>query len=131
MSVTRQSRRCSQTCGLYRGKLERAASAPKFERAWLWGAAAIVFIAIGTLFFTRYRSLPFGERAPSSSSAVNTGLSAPANIPEKSIAVLPFENLSRNPDNAYFAEGIQDEILTRSSNTTDLTGISATSTPPY
>src|SRR5438094_473510 len=81
------------------GKLERAASAPKIERAWLWGAAAIVFIAIGALFFTRYRSLPFGERAPSSSSAVNTGLSAPANIPEKSIAVLPFENVSRNTDN--------------------------------
>src|SRR5437867_10300886 len=33
--------------------------------------------------------------------------------PEKSIAMLPFENLSRDPDNAYFAEGIQDEILTR------------------
>src|SRR5215475_4662076 len=32
--------------------------------------------------------------------------------PEKSIAVLPFENLSRNPDNAYFADGVQDEILT-------------------
>jgi TolB-like protein len=36
-----------------------------------------------------------------------------ATIPEKSIAVLPFENLSRDPDNAYFADGIQDEILTR------------------
>ena len=32
---------------------------------------------------------------------------------DKSIAVLPFENLSRDPDNAYFAEGIQEEILTR------------------
>src|SRR5204862_3082907 len=60
-------------------KLERAASAPKFQPAWLWSAAAIVFIAIGALFFTRYRSLPLGDRAPSSSSAVNTGLSAPAN----------------------------------------------------
>ena len=37
----------------------------------------------------------------------------PSPIPEKSIAVLPFENLSRDPDNAYFAEGIQEEILTR------------------
>ena len=37
----------------------------------------------------------------------------PSAIPEKSIAVLPFENLSRDPDNAYFAEGIQEEILTR------------------
>src|SRR5213075_825172 len=114
-----------------KGKLERAASAPKIERAWLWGSAAIVFIAIGALFFTRYRSLPFGERAPSSSSAVNTGLSAPANIPEKSIAVLPFENLSRNPDNAYFAEGIQDEILTRLSKIADLKVISRTSTQHY
>src|SRR5205814_4838456 len=76
-------------------------------------------------------SLPFGERAPSSSSAVNTGLSAPANIPEKSIAVLPFENLSRNPDNAYFAEGIQDEILTRLSKIADLKVISRTSTQHY
>src|SRR5204863_1100272 len=37
----------------------------------------------------------------------------PSAIPEKSIAVLPFENLSPDPDNAYFAEGIQEEILTR------------------
>src|SRR5213595_3586458 len=41
-------------------------------------------------------------------------------IPEKSIAVLPFENLSRDPDNAYFADGIQDEILTRLSKIADL-----------
>src|SRR6476660_6740047 len=44
--------------------------------------------------------------------------------PEKSIAMLPFENLSRNPDNAYFAEGIQDEILTRLSKIADLKVIS-------
>src|SRR6266566_1410302 len=41
-------------------------------------------------------------------------------IPEKSIAVLPFENLSRDPDNAYFADGIQDEILKRLSKIADL-----------
>src|SRR5215468_2830466 len=40
--------------------------------------------------------------------------------PEKSIAVMPFENLSRDPDNAYFADGIQDEILTRLSKIADL-----------
>src|SRR6266513_1802767 len=38
---------------------------------------------------------------------------APSAIPEKSIAVLPFENLSSDKENAYFADGIQDEILTR------------------
>jgi len=52
-------------------------------------------------------------------------------IPEKSIAVLPFENLSRDPDNAYFAEGIQDEILTRLSKIADLKVISRTSTEHY
>jgi len=50
---------------------------------------------------------------------------------EKSIAVLPFENLSRDPDNAYFADGIQDEILTRLSKIADLKVISRTSTQHY
>ena len=52
-------------------------------------------------------------------------------IPEKSIAVLPFANLSRDPDNAYFVEGIQDEILTRLSKIADLKVISRTSTQKY
>ena len=52
-------------------------------------------------------------------------------IPAKSIAVLPFENLSRDPDNAYFVEGIQDEILTRLSKIADLKVISRTSTQKY
>ncbi len=51
--------------------------------------------------------------------------------PEKSIAVLPFENDSRDPDNAYFADGIQDEILTRLSKIADLKVISRTSTQHY
>ena len=51
--------------------------------------------------------------------------------PEKSIAVLPFDNLSRDPDNAYFAEGIQEEILTRLAKIADLKVISRTSTQRY
>jgi TolB-like protein/Tfp pilus assembly protein PilF len=51
--------------------------------------------------------------------------------PEKSIAVLPFENLSEDRGNAYFAEGIQDEILTRLSKIADLKVISRTSTQHY
>jgi serine/threonine protein kinase/Tfp pilus assembly protein PilF len=49
----------------------------------------------------------------------------------KGIAVLPFENLSRDPDNAYVAEGIQDEILTRLANIADLKVLSRTSTLQY
>ena len=52
-------------------------------------------------------------------------------VSEKSVAVLPFENLSRDPDNAYFADGIQDEILTRLSKIPDLKVISRTSTQHY
>jgi eukaryotic-like serine/threonine-protein kinase len=57
---------------------------------------------------------------------------APAPLPnEKSIAVLPFENLSEDKSNAYFADGIQDEILTRLSKIADLKVISRTSTQRY
>jgi len=49
----------------------------------------------------------------------------------KSVAVLPFENLSRDPDNAYFAHGIQEEILTRLAKIADLKVISRTSTQRY
>ena len=52
-------------------------------------------------------------------------------VPEKSIAVLPFENLSEDTANAYFADGIQDEILTRLSKIADLKVISRTSTQHY
>ena len=51
--------------------------------------------------------------------------------PEKAIAVLPFENLSEDKANAYFADGIQDEILTRLSKIADLKVISRTSTQHY
>ena len=49
----------------------------------------------------------------------------------KSVAVLPFENLSPDPDSAYFANGIQDEILTRLAKVADLKVISRTSTQHY
>jgi hypothetical protein len=52
-------------------------------------------------------------------------------VPEKSIAVLPFENRSEDKANAYFADGIQDEILTRLSKIADLKVISRTSTQHY
>ncbi len=51
--------------------------------------------------------------------------------PATGIAVLPFENLSKEPDNAYFAEGIQEEILTRLAGIADLRVISRTSTQRY
>src|SRR5438552_15351194 len=52
-------------------------------------------------------------------------------IPAKSIAVLPLENLSRDPENAYFSDGIQEEILARLAKIADLKVISRTSTQSY
>jgi TolB-like protein/Tfp pilus assembly protein PilF/class 3 adenylate cyclase len=52
-------------------------------------------------------------------------------VPEKSIAVLPFENLSDNKSNAYFADGIQDELLSKLTSIADLKVISRTSTAKY
>jgi TolB-like protein/Flp pilus assembly protein TadD len=61
---------------------------------------------------------------------IEGGRSAPS-LPQKSIAVLPFDNLSRDPDNAYFVEGIQDEILTRLAKISDLKVIARSSTQRF
>jgi TolB-like protein len=102
-------------------KAARAAAAAQRKRtAFRWmslGVASLlaVIALIGFLLF-RYRgSLGTDE----------------LQLPEKSIAVLPFENRSEDKANAYFAEGIQDEILTRLSKIADLKVISRTSTQHY
>jgi len=99
----------------------------------IFGAAiaAIIVVGLAVLFFVRYRSLPASVRAPSSPAPADAVSSVPARIAEKSIAVLPFENRSDEKENAYFADGIEDEILTRLSNIADLKVISRTSTRQY
>src|SRR5438552_3683662 len=90
-------------------------------KSWIIAAGLIVLaaLAIGGLLLIR-RSAPVGSRATTASA-----------VPEKSIAVLPFENLSEDKANAYFADGIQDEILTRLAKIADLKVISRTSTQHY
>jgi len=61
----------------------------------------------------------------------NKSTSTLAATPEKSIAVLPFENLSRDPDNAFFTDGVQDEILSDLARIADLKVISRTSVMQY
>ena len=62
---------------------------------------------------------------------LRTSTRSPLAVVEKSIAVLPFENLSRDPDNAFFADGVQDEILTHLAKVADLKVISRTSVMQY
>jgi TolB-like protein/Tfp pilus assembly protein PilF len=60
-----------------------------------------------------------------------TPAATPSTVPEKSIAVLPFENLSADPENAFFADGVQDEILTNLAKIADLKVISRSSVMQY
>jgi TolB-like protein/Tfp pilus assembly protein PilF len=87
-------------------------------RKHVWIMVVIVggAFSIGLFFIGRYT----GQNTASTSE-----------LPAKSIAVLPFDNLSRDPDNAYFAEGVQDEILTRLAKVADLKVISRTSTQHF
>jgi len=80
------------------------------------------FIIIGVLLLVI--AMLVYKRGPSRAESGET-------IPPKSVAVLPFENRSEDKANAYFADGIQDEILTRLSKVTDLRVISRTSTQQY
>jgi TolB-like protein/Tfp pilus assembly protein PilF len=83
------------------------------KQSWIYVVIIAGALSVGLFFLGRY-----------------TARSA-ANLPAKSIAILPFENLSRDPDNAYFTEGIQDEILARLAKIADLKVISRTSTQRY
>jgi TolB-like protein/Flp pilus assembly protein TadD len=87
------------------------------KHVWIYVVVIGAAISIGLFFLGRYSA---GNKTAS-----------PAGISNKSIAVLPFDNLSRDPDNAYFAEGVQDEILTRLAKVADLKVISRTSTQHF
>ncbi len=75
--------------------------------------------------------LPAATAASGSTPAASVSTRANAAIPEKSIAVLPFESLSTDKTNAYFADGMQDLILTKLADIGDLKVISRTSTMQY
>src|SRR5437764_56704 len=99
-----------------------AAAKPK-KYVWIYIVVIAGAISIGLFFLGRYT-------ASNNTSAARTEAAATV-LPKKSIAVLPFDNLSRDPDNAFFGEGVQDEILTRLAKIADLKVISRTSTQRF
>src|SRR6201993_2787554 len=93
-------------------------------RTLLLAAAILIGLGVPALLFApailkSLRSTTSGDKA------------AAASIPEKSIAVLPFQNLSDDKQNAFFADGVQDEVLTDLSKVADLKVISRTSVAQY
>jgi TolB-like protein/Tfp pilus assembly protein PilF len=87
------------------------------SQAWIYVAVIGGFVSIGLFFLGRYS-------APSTNSAA-------ADISAKSIAVLPFQNLSDDKTNSYFADGVQDQILTNLAKVSELKVISHTSARQY
>ena len=83
----------------------------------------VVALIAGGFFFLRHRASPQASNVPASSSV--------GSVPEKSIAVLPFENFSQSKENEFFADGVQDDILTALSKVADLKVISRTSVMTY
>ncbi len=92
--------------------------APK-KHAWIYVVIIGAAISVAIFSLGRYTA---GNK---------TVAVAPNELSAKSIAVLPFDNLSRDPDNAFFAEGVQDEILTRLAKVADLKVIARTSTQRF
>jgi TolB-like protein/Tfp pilus assembly protein PilF len=87
------------------------------NRAWIYVVVIAGAISVGLFFLGRYTA--------------STKLSGSANAAAKSIAVLPFENLSKDEENAFFADGVQDQIRTALAKVADLKVISRTSVMQY
>ncbi len=88
----------------------------------------LLTVAVGLFVFRTTRSKPGAMQARSNApTASATAEPKSLSVPEKSIAVLPFENLSDDKQNAYFTDGVQDEILTDLAKVADLKVISRTS----
>jgi TolB-like protein/Flp pilus assembly protein TadD len=96
---------------------DREAAKPSRTKAWIYVVIIAAALSIGVFFVGRQ--------------TLRNQQASPAGIPKKSIAILPFENLSEDKANAYFAEGVQDEILTKLATVRDLKVISRTSTAKY
>lgn len=99
---------------------ETAATAHK-KRAWIYVVIAGAVVSVGLFFLGRYSA---NNPTPRKSDAATA-------IQQKSIAVLPFENLSDDKQNTYFADGVLDQILTNLARVSDLRVISHTSVRQY
>ncbi|PZR74622.1 MAG: hypothetical protein DLM73_07525 [Chthoniobacterales bacterium] len=103
--------------------------APQTARRMNHMIIAVLLLALGYFAFDKFVLTARREAAQLHPTIATNESAATAN--SKSIAVLPFENLSSDKENAYFADGIQDEILTRLSKIAALKVISRTSTQKY
>jgi len=98
-------------------EVDPAAAAAHKKRAWIYVVIVGAIVSIGLFFLGRYSA------APMQNASIDASI--------KSIAVLPFENLSDDKQNTYFADGVQDQILTNLGRVSDLKVISHTTVRQY
>ena len=104
------------------------ASRGQNRRAWVYVVIIGAAISVALFFVGRYTAGNSGTPRETASAARTEAATV---LPAKSIAVLPFESLSEDKSNEYFAEGIQEEILTRLAKIADLKVIARTSTQRF
>ena len=101
--------------------VDEVAAAAHKKRAWIYVVIAGAVVSIGLFFLGRYSAINATPRQSEATTAIQ----------QKSIAVLPFENLSDDKQNTYFADGVQDQILTNLARVSDLRVISHTTVRQY
>src|SRR5215472_2562609 len=101
--------------GIKRTEVADSARDHSRGKAWIYVVIIGAVLSIGLFFLGRYSTSPLANKAAAAGSL------------SKSVVILPFMNLSRDPDNAYFAAGIQDEIVTRLARIAELRAVSCNS----
>ena len=103
------------------------------RRAWLLAVVSLIIsaLAVGAYWLWHPSRNTSAAKSITASTGSEPSTTVTPPIPKKSVAVLPFDNFSRDPDNAFFTEGTQDEILTRLAKIADLKVISRTSTQRF
>jgi len=99
---------------------------------WMWGVAAAVLLAVGVgIVALRQPAPPAATPTATKPPSLSPSLSTPPRVADKSIAVLPFTNMSEEKDSAFFADGMHEDILTNLALIREMRVVSRTSVMPY
>ena len=114
-------------------RTETADAVPQRPRGsvWIYIVTVGAALSIGLFLFGRYTAQRSISNTTGAAEQLPAGQVIQQPVAEKSLAVLPFANLSGNPENAYFAAGIQDEIITRLAKIGELKVVSCLSTQRF
>src|SRR5215470_11116543 len=117
--------------GVKRTEVADAAQEHSRGAVWIYVVAIGAALSVGLFVLGRHTAQRATSSGVGAGERIKANQALPQSAPRKSLAVLPFANLSGNPDNAYFAAGIQDEIITRLAKIGELKVVSCLSTQRF